>query len=101
MNKKLVASTILLASLTLTGCTYKTSVGVSPVDLSKSDMSKLSSSKVGEACQTRILLIPVSRDMSARKAAENGGISHIRYQETTSTSFWPFYDSKCLKVYGE
>ena len=100
MNKKLLATAI-LTTFALTGCTWKTSANASPVDLSKTNMSQVSSMKTGEACQKYFLIFPIGFDATAKTAAENGGISHIKYQETSKTIFWPFYQSRCIKVYGE
>jgi len=100
MRKKLVIASI-LGALALTGCTWKTSAVASPVDISKTDMAKVNTLKTGEACQRYLLFFPIGFDATAKTAAKNGGISHIKYQETSHTVFWPFYDSRCIKVYGE
>ena len=100
MNKKLILSG-LISAFVLTGCTWKTSALASPVDISKTDMSKVQTLKTGEACQRYLLVFPIGFDATAKTAAKNGGISHIEYQETSHTSFWPFYQSYCIKVYGE
>ena len=100
MKKKLLLSGLLTAFV-LTGCTWKTSALASPVDISKTDMAKVQTLKTGEACQKYFLIFPIGFDATAKTAAKNGGISHIEYQETSHTSFWPFYESDCLKVYGE
>ena len=99
MKKLLFIASII--ALTLTGCTYKTSAIASPVDISKTDMSKVDTLKTGEACQKYILFIPLGFDATAKTAAKNAGITHIKYQETSVTSVWPLYGSYCIKVYGE
>jgi len=98
-TKLLLASTITL--LALTGCTWKSSAVASPVDISKTDMAKVQTLKTGEACQRYLLIFPIGFDATAKTAAKNGGISHIEYQETSHTAFWPFYGSECIKVYGK
>ena len=99
MKKLLLSASVI--GLLLTGCTWKTSALASPVDISKTDMAKLNSMKSGEACQRYFLFFPIGFDATAKTAAKNAGISHIKYQETSKTSFWPFYSSYCIKVYGE
>ena len=100
MKKSVIlAGTVL--SLLITGCTWKSSAVASPVDISKTNMAEVNTLKTGEACQRYFLYLPIGFDATAKTAAKNGGISHIKYQETTSTSFWPIYQSRCIKVYGE
>lgn len=98
---KKILFTGILAAFALTGCTWKSSAVASPVDISKTDMAKVQTLKTGEACQRYFLIFPIGFDATAKTAAKNGGISHIKYQETSHTSFWPFYESYCIKVYGE
>jgi hypothetical protein len=82
-----------------TGCTYRNSIGVSQVDISKTDMSKISTLKSGEACQSWFLIFPTGFDSTARQAAKNGNISKIVYQEASDTNFI-LGGSHCIKVYG-
>ena len=100
MKKSLVLAGFAL-SLTITGCTWKSSALSSPVDISKTNMAEVSTLKTGEACQRYFLFIPIGFDATAKTAAKEAGISHIKYQETTNTSLWPIYQSRCIKVYGE
>jgi demethoxyubiquinone hydroxylase (CLK1/Coq7/Cat5 family) len=99
--KKIFLLTGLIAASLFTGCTWKSSAMASPVDISKTDMTKVQQLKTGESCQKYLLFIPIGFDATAKTAAEKAGISHIEYQETTHTTFWPFYESRCIKVYGE
>jgi len=94
-----VASAAML--LSFSGCTYKTSGAVSPIDISKTNMQNVEKMKVGESCMRNFLFIPLGFDATAKKAAKESGIAHIKYQESSSTLFWPIYSSRCLKVYGE
>ena len=98
---KKIIFTASIIGLILTGCTWKTSAVASPVDISKTNMAKVQSLKTGEACQRYFLFLPIGFDATAKTAAKNGGITHIKYQETSKTYFWPFYISYCIKVYGE
>jgi len=87
------------AMLLVTGCTYKTSAGISNVDISQTDMGKIDSLKSGESCQSRFLIFPTGFDATAKTAAKNAGISKIEYQEVSSTSYI-LGSSSCIKVYG-
>ena len=89
----------LAAMLLTTGCTYKSSLGASNVDISKTDMSKVDSLKSGEACQSWFLIFPTGFDATANTAAKNGGITKIEYQEYSNTSFL-IGGSRCIKVFG-
>lgn len=99
MYKKIIIGLSVIGFL-FTGCTYKTSALVSPVDISKTNMQKVEYLKKGEACQRYFLFIPLSFDATAKKAAKKAGITHIEYQELSHTSFWPIYGSQCIIVYG-
>ena len=87
------------AMLLVTGCSYKTSAGLSNVDISKTDMTKIDSLKMGESCQSRFLIFPTGFDATANSAAKNAGISKIEYQEISDT-FYFLGSSRCIKVYG-
>jgi hypothetical protein len=100
MKKGLLLGSLVAAAL-FSGCTWKSSAVASPVDISKTDMSKVSTLKTGEACQRYFLFIPIGFDATAKTAAKEAGISKIKYQETSTTYFWPIYQSYCIKVYGE
>ena len=91
-----------IAGLILTGCTTKyTSLPESRTFINKTDFSKINSLRTGETCERRFLFFKFGNNLSAKQAAYNGGITTIKYQETSHTSFWPIYSSVCLKVYGE
>lgn len=87
------------AMLLTTGCTFKSSLGASNVDISKTDMTKISSLKSGEACQSRFLIFPIEFDATANTAAKKAGISKIEYQEYSNSDYFIFA-SRCIKVYG-
>ena len=92
-----------LAGLVLTGCaTKETSLPESKVFINNTDFSKLNSLKTGEACERYFFyILRIGNKLTAKQAALNNNISKIEYQETSKTIFWPFYYSKCIKVYGE
>jgi len=101
MNKTLkYAVSGMAAAFLLTGCTYKTSAGVSNVDLSNTNMSKVDTLKSGESCQSWFLIFPTGFNTTAKEAAKNGGISKIEYQEMSSTNYL-IGGSVCLTVYGK
>ena len=89
-----------VAMVLTTGCTIKTSAGVSPVDISKIDMTKVETLKSGEACATRILGLWLTSDATAQTAAKNGEITTISYQEQSANTFLLF-GNYCVKVYGK
>ena len=91
-----------LIILTFSGCVSRyTSLPESRTFINNVDFSKLNSLKTGEACERYFLFFRFGNTITAKKAAYNSGISKIEYQETLHTSFWPFYHSECIKVYGE
>ena len=90
----------LAAMLLITGCSYKTSVGVSGVDISKTDMTKVDSMKTGESCQSSFLIFPTGMESTAREAAMNGGITTIEYQETRAYNYL-IVSGRCITVYGK
>ena len=98
--KKTIALSIMVATVFLTtGCTAKYSAGVSTVDITKTDMTKIDSMKSGEACVSRFLFFPTGLDATANTAAKKAGISKIEYQEVNHTEAFIF-GSSCVKVYG-
>jgi len=91
-----------LTTIFFAGCaTRSTSLPESKTFINKTDFSKIDSLKTGEACEKYFLFFKFGNKLTSKQAAKNGGISHIKYQETSHTVFWPFYSSICIKVYGE
>lgn len=90
----------LAAMLLTTGCTHKSSIGASTNEISNINMSKLDTLKTGEACSTWVLFIPIAFDSTAKKAAKNGGISQIFYQEYSDVNYI-IARSRCITVYGK
>jgi uncharacterized protein YcfL len=98
--KKLIF--LLLTALLITGCTTKySSLPESRVFINNTNFSKIDSLRTGEVCKRQFLFFKFGNKLTSKAAAKNGRISKIEYQETTSTLFFPFYSSRCLKVYGE
>ena len=91
-----------LAAFIFTGCTTKiSSLPESRVFINNTNFSKIDSLRTGEICKRQFLFFTFGNKLTSKAAAKNGGISKVEYQETSSTVFFPFYSSKCLKVYGE
>lgn len=90
----------LAAMLLTTGCTYKSSLGASNVDITKTNMKEVGTMKVGESCQSWFLIFPTGFDSTARQAAENGDITKIEYQEYSNTNYL-IGGSHCIKVFGK
>ena len=90
----------LAAMLLATGCTHKSSVGSSVTDIGKVNMTQVETMKTGEACSSWFLIFPTGFDSTARKAAKNGGITQIIYQEYSQTNYI-IGGSKCIKVFGK
>ena len=102
MNKILFSASLI--GLILTGCTTKyNSLPESRTFINNTNFSKIDSFRTGEVCERHIFfnIFNFGNKLTSKKAAYNGGIRKIKYQETSHTSFWPFYESDCLKVYGE
>jgi len=99
LKKTITLSAIAAIAFLATGCTHKYSAGVSTVDITKTDMSKIESMKTGEACVSRFLFFPTGLDATAKTAAKQAGISKIEYQEVNHTEALIF-GSSCVKVYG-
>jgi len=92
-----------LTAMMFLGCsTRSTSLPESRVFINNSNFSQIESLKTGEACERYFLFVfKFGNKLTSKQAAYNGGITNIKYQETSHTAFWPLYSSYCIKVYGE
>ena len=103
MKKKLLAST-LLATLALTGCSYKytTTPASMTFDGTQTDYSKASQWKSATLCKG---LDEDGGDLSILDAAKKAGISKIKHIDNSlqydKFLFWRYNYKKCITVYGE
>lgn len=109
MNKKtLILSTVLLSATLMTGCTFKGSPSGNVVEISGTDMLSIDKMKKGQACVENFMGWPIPKDTdnpltfdySAKKAAENGGISKVAYHEYEVNNYL-IASSTCTTVYGQ
>lgn len=101
MTKKLISLVLLLAlAFSVTACVTRVQGATNVVTIDATDLSQIDKMKKGEACRSSILFLFTFGNELITEAANNGGISNIKFVENTFKNYFVLFQS-CIVVYGE
>lgn len=99
--RRISAGALLIGMLTFTGCaSYQVSADVNQTDLSEINFPEdLENWSRGQSCASTFFGLGPFGSASVAEAAEDGGISNVKYVETDVSSFI-FMGEVCRTAYG-